>query len=205
MNANIICSAYQPHRSAIVKAGIYKYFSGTGQTMYSWDEVRGELHYVNWIKILLISERESDFSRHFTPAVMSQMQGLNAMGILGEVFGKIDPGSFLSFNAQGVGRLTVDQVGNMTAGQWNSIPLTSLDRNVYGKTVFIPAEVIPQISPQHLAALARYIYEETEWRCQQLLAITPHQLTVFSYSLAVDYNTSLVSAELGSRYVTHHS
>lgn len=181
----------EPSRAAVVKETIYKHFANANT--YSWDEVKDELHYVNWIKILMVNEHETNFPHHFTATVLRQMQHLNTMGIRGIIFGKIDAAAFSVFNGRGVASLTADQLGNMTAAQWNALSLQTIgDSNLYGLTVFIPVEVIPHIAPQHFAALAIYMGYSSQWTCPQVHAITEEQVAVFGSYTKNGYEEAMV-------------
>jgi hypothetical protein len=164
------------------------------------------LHYVNWVKILLVNEHEADFSQHFTANVMDQMQGHNMMGIRGVIFGKIDPSSFQIFNGRGLDHLSADQIGNMTAVQWNTIPIQALhDSDLYDSFVFIPVDVIPHINPDHFAALAsNYIAYPSQWMCTQIRAITAEQVAAFSDRAKEDYHGAMVSCKRPKDLVDLH-
>ncbi len=185
-----------------LKENIYNHFIKGGSNMYSWDMVKEELHYVNWVKILLIDESEQDFARHFTRSVLQEMQFLNTMGIRGVIFGKIDPAAFAAFHSEGLERLTPDQIGNMTAAQWNGVNAHQLSQaDLYDMFSLIPVEVIPNIDPAHMTSLTKdtFGWSYSAWTCQQILAITEKQVAAFPKQDADNYRSDLVSANNGQR------
>jgi hypothetical protein len=137
---------------------------------------------------------------------MDQMQGHNMMGIRGVIFGKIDPSSFQIFNGRGLDHLSADQIGNMTAVQWNTIPIQALhDSDLYDSFVFIPVDVIPHINPDHFAALAsNYIAYPSQWMCTQIRAITAEQVAAFSDRAKEDYHGAMVSCKRPKDLVDLH-
>ncbi len=186
-----------------MKEKLYNHFTKSGSSiMYSWDLVKEELHYVNWVKILLLDENEPDFAKHFTRSVLEEMQLVNVQGIRGAIFGKIDPAAFVAFKAEGIERLTGDQIGNMTAAQWNIINVHELSKAyLYETSTFIPVDVIPNVNPVHMAALTKDTFYSSwmQWTCPQILAITAQQVAVFPPKQADNYRTNLVSANCRSK------
>jgi hypothetical protein len=85
----------------------------------------------------------------------------------------------------------MDQVQNMTAEQWNRIPLKSLKNNMYFLVFFLPVEVIPHLAPYTLAAMVDTFYI-FDWHCGQLMSITAEQIAVFTSGQRQSYQELLV-------------